>query len=30
MCFDTYGKYVCVVFLKDKKSITIINAFQKV
>ena len=29
MCIDILSKYVWVVLLKDKKFITIINAFQK-
>ena len=28
--FDIYSKYTCVIPLKDKKSITITNAFQKI
>ena len=27
---DTYSKYAWVVPLKDKKSVTIVNAFQKI
>ena len=27
--FDIYSKYVLVIYLKDKKAITITNAFQK-
>ena len=27
---DIFGKYACVVPLKDKKSITTTNAFQKI
>ena len=28
--FDIYSKYAWVIPLKDKKEITIINAFQKI
>ena len=31
MCvIDIYGKYVWVIPLKDKKGVTIVNAFQKI
>ena len=29
MCFDVFSKYARVVFLKDKKAVTIVDAFQK-
>ena len=31
LCFiDIFSKYACVVPLKDKKGISIVNAFQKI
>ena len=30
MCYYIYDKYTWVIPLKDKKGITIINAFQKI
>ena len=30
MCYCIYSKYTWVIHLKDKKGITIINAFQKI
>ena len=31
MCvIDIFSKYACVVFLKDKKGVSIVDAFQKI
>ena len=30
MCYDIYSKYASVVPLKDKKSVSIVNAFQSI